>query len=339
MAVTITYRLKHAYKTAAEWTAADPVLLAGEYGIESDTKKRKLGDGVTAWTALDYDGALGAALTALNGLTPAADRVPYFTGASSAALATFTAFGRSLIDDADAAAGRATLGAAGLAGGNSFTGNQGVTNNQAGNTALDVTNTSASGFGLYLQGGGVSNYIANFCDYTGASVLQITSTFFRPGTDNTVNLGSGSNRLALVVSAGGVVTTSDETHKAEIGPIPDAVLDAWADVEWLRFKVDGGIRWHTGVVAQRIIRVFKRHSLDATEYGLLCRESWGATRARKAQLDKEGRVVRPAVAKRSAGSIWMVRYDEASAMEHALNRRERARMRAEIDELRRLLAG
>lgn len=46
---------------------------------------------------------------ALRALTPATDRVPYFDGATSAALATLTPFARSLLDDANAAAARATL--------------------------------------------------------------------------------------------------------------------------------------------------------------------------------------------------------------------------------------
>jgi hypothetical protein len=39
---------------AATWTSVDPVLSAGEIGLESDTGKIKLGDGTSSWTELDY---------------------------------------------------------------------------------------------------------------------------------------------------------------------------------------------------------------------------------------------------------------------------------------------
>ncbi len=40
--------------TAANWTSNDPVLSVGEQGFETDSNKMKIGDGVSAWSALAY---------------------------------------------------------------------------------------------------------------------------------------------------------------------------------------------------------------------------------------------------------------------------------------------
>jgi hypothetical protein len=41
--------------TAADMTSVNPVLAAGEPGLESDTGLYKIGDGVKTWTALPYE--------------------------------------------------------------------------------------------------------------------------------------------------------------------------------------------------------------------------------------------------------------------------------------------
>lgn len=40
--------------TAANWTTNNPVLALREPGVETDTSKIKIGDGVTAWNSLGY---------------------------------------------------------------------------------------------------------------------------------------------------------------------------------------------------------------------------------------------------------------------------------------------
>lgn len=51
--------------TASQWTSANPVLAAGEPGLETDTNKVKYGDGTTAWNLLAYasGGGSGGGLT------------------------------------------------------------------------------------------------------------------------------------------------------------------------------------------------------------------------------------------------------------------------------------
>jgi hypothetical protein len=94
---------------------ADGELAAGEAALWYDPTngapdlrwRVKTNDGTAVTVA--YQKA-DAELTALAGLTSAADTLAYFTGPGAAATTPFTAAGRALVDDADAAAQRTTLG-------------------------------------------------------------------------------------------------------------------------------------------------------------------------------------------------------------------------------------
>ena len=49
------------------WTSANPILAVGELAIESDTKKFKIGDGLTLWASLPYSTQGETGLTGLTG--------------------------------------------------------------------------------------------------------------------------------------------------------------------------------------------------------------------------------------------------------------------------------
>ena len=51
---TVAKRVQLRHDTAANWTTANPTLLAGEIGIETDTNRMKIGDGSTLWQVLPY---------------------------------------------------------------------------------------------------------------------------------------------------------------------------------------------------------------------------------------------------------------------------------------------
>jgi len=41
--------------TSSNWTSVNPILAEGEIGLETNTNKRKTGDGTTVWASLSYD--------------------------------------------------------------------------------------------------------------------------------------------------------------------------------------------------------------------------------------------------------------------------------------------
>jgi hypothetical protein len=103
--VTTYTRFKLRNGTAAEWTAANPTLLQGEIGVETDTRRYKIGDGTTAWVGLSYyvDGVAirGQCSKMTDGAIDITTQGAYVTTGLTATLDSSTAYGMVLgTDDA-----------------------------------------------------------------------------------------------------------------------------------------------------------------------------------------------------------------------------------------------
>ena len=73
----MTTRIKLRRDIAANWTEVNPILAAGEPGLETDTSRVKYGDGTTAWSSLDYSDG-GDSLTADKAVTVTVGNTDYF---------------------------------------------------------------------------------------------------------------------------------------------------------------------------------------------------------------------------------------------------------------------
>lgn len=91
--------------SAAQWAATNPTLALGEYGYETDTRKSKVGDGLTAWNSLAY--VYGTPTATGNSVATAADAAAARTAIGAERLATFNvkdygAVGNGTADDTTA---------------------------------------------------------------------------------------------------------------------------------------------------------------------------------------------------------------------------------------------
>jgi len=170
----------------------------------------------------------------------------------------------------------------------------------------------------------------NFNFPAGTPNYTMTSGAFYPtpatGNNTTArNLGLATHSWNNIFLRNVSITTSDKNLKTEISEIPDSWLDAWQEVDYVRYKFKdsvarkglSGARWHLGHIAQDIYEKFDAHNLNAFDIGMLCYDKWDES------IDQNGDVT-------PSGEIWSIRPDECQFMEMALMRRSINRLKSGI---------
>lgn len=163
------------------------------------------------------------------------------------------------------------------------------------------------------------------------------NTAFVVGTP--VDIGESAFQFKDAYLQNSPIVSSDERLKQDIEEIPESVFKAWARVNFKQYRFKESVasksdeaRKHVGLIAQHILAAFEAEGLDATDYGIVCHDSWDDQYVdeqvidAEAVYDKDGKVVTPEKSHtekrfvKAAGDVWTVRYEEALALETAYHR-------------------
>lgn len=189
--------------TASEWTSANPVLADGEMGIETDTKKVKIGDGTTNWANLSY----GLGSDDLQTITTAGSTTNRAINITNSTISSNTVSGALTV-----------IGGVGIGGNLNLGGNLVVSDKilPTSNGLIDIGSPTARFGTVYVAGntidlGGTeltANSGALFIDgvqlFSGNAITTITGNFSANVTTPVIISNSAS------VSVGNIATTLDE---------------------------------------------------------------------------------------------------------------------------------
>ena len=201
---------------------------------------------------------------------------------------------------------------------------------------------STSDAAVIVSGGSSTVNTGNYEIKAGAVTYNCSQ---RPNQDNLFDYGAPSFRGRTAYFGTGTINTSDSREKTapatiellseRMGANPDAILDAWGDVQLVAFQWLAAIqekggdlaRWHFGVIAQNVRDAFASHGLDGTRYGLLCYDEWEAI---PATIGEDGEIVSAGI---EAGNRWGIRPDQCLFLEAAYQRRNYERLLKRIEAL------
>jgi len=212
--------MKQRYDTAANWTAQNPTLLAGEIGIESDTKKWKVGTGSTAWTSLVY--AIGGTYPIVNADIAAAAAIAY------SKLATLTSGNIVLGSAANVATSTAVTGDVTISSTGVTAIAAGVIVNADINASAGIVDTKLA---TIATAGKVSNSATTATNANTASaiVARDASGNFSAGTI-TASLTGNASTVTTNANLTGDVTSVGNATAIAAGVIVDADVNASAAI-------------------------------------------------------------------------------------------------------------
>lgn len=166
----------------------------------------------------------------------------------------------------------------------------------------------------------------------------------------TSDLGVSSNPWKDCYLQNSPIVSSDERLKQDIEEVPEDVFKAWARVSFKQYRFKEAVaskgdeaRKHVGLIAQHILAAFEAEGLDATDYGIVCHDSWDDQYVdeqvidTEAVFDENGNVVTPEKSHtekrfvKAAGDVWAVRYEEALALETAYQRWRLSKIEAALE--------
>ena len=94
-------RMQQRRGTKDQWTAANPILAAGEIGFETDTNKFKMGNGSSTWTALQYFANAAELAAIIDGAPDLLNTLNELAAAIGDDPAFFTNIGETIADNID----------------------------------------------------------------------------------------------------------------------------------------------------------------------------------------------------------------------------------------------